>query len=164
MDVADILGTTVAPEPAPTVIEEHQPPGPTEEIASEPDPTNTGSTEAIVIHFLEDGFTALGNVWYRGQELEFAPGCQAYRDTLDRNGRTWLDLRGDEMAQIDRWGKVMFRVGPWPGKPLTAVAEANFEPLKPLKEGQSLAPSIDELSRAQAAATRNRAAPRLPVR
>jgi hypothetical protein len=32
----------------------------------------------------------------------------------DRNGNSWLDLLGDEDAQIKRWGEVTFREGPWP--------------------------------------------------
>jgi hypothetical protein len=34
--------------------------------------------------------------------------------SLDRNGRSWLDLLDDEPAQIRRWGRVMMRRGPWP--------------------------------------------------
>ena len=33
--------------------------------------------ESVVLHFIEDGFTASGRVWYRGQELEFVTGSPA---------------------------------------------------------------------------------------
>lgn len=34
--------------------------------------------------------------------------------SLDRHGRSWLDLADDDAAQCQRWGQVMFRRGPWP--------------------------------------------------
>lgn len=128
-------------------------------------PANPGDASNIVIHFLEDGFTALGHTWMRGQELEFEPESQAYRDTCDRHGRSWLELRHNEFAQVDRWGAIMFRNGPWPGKPWTAVAEESFEPVR-TSDGQLVrGPSVEELEAAAAAeAKRGRAAPRLPAR
>lgn len=124
-----------------------------------------GDDANIVIHFLEDGFTALGQVWYRGQELEFEPGSGAYQDTFDRFGRTWLDLRHNEFAQVDRYGKVMFRSGPWPGKSLVE-AKAMFESLKAVAgDGRVAAPTESELADAAAKeSARRRAAPRLSVR
>lgn len=123
------------------------------------DQVEAGADGNILIHFLEDGFTALGKVWYRGQELEFTPGSGAYNDTRDRNGRTWLDLAGNDMAQIRRYGKVMFRTGPWPGLKLTE-SPVEFEGLK-----GAARPTGDELSAAERAELgRGRAAPRLPVR
>lgn len=105
---------------------------------------NPGSEENILIHFLEDGFTALGQVWYRGEEIEFEPGSQAYKDTCDRNGKSWLDMRNDEMRQADRYGKIMFRSGPWPGKGYTA---GRFSAMKTLSgDGKLATPSSDELS------------------
>lgn len=71
--------------------------------------------ETILIHFLEDGFTACGRVWYKGQELEFEVDGAAYEQTLDRDGNTWLSYADDEMAQIQAYGKLYFRKGPWPG-------------------------------------------------
>jgi len=113
----------------------------------------------ILIHFLDDGFTALGKVWYRGQELEFTPGSGAYNDTRDRNGNSWLDLAGNDMAQIHRYGRVMFRLGPWPGLKLSE-APVEFEGLKGAAK-----PTDDELAAAERAEiARNRAAPRLPNR
>jgi hypothetical protein len=73
--------------------------------------------DTILIHFLEDGFTALGEMWLRGQELEFVLPSEAYEATKDRNGKSWVDLARDEMLQARKYGKVMFRLGPWPGQP-----------------------------------------------
>lgn len=126
-------------------------------------PTDSG--ENILIHFLEDGITANGTVWYRGQELEFVTGSQAHRDTFDRQGKSWLDLRDSEFAQVDKYGKIMFRSGPWPGKPITDAAGL-IKPLKSLNGDQAVsAPTAQELEAAAAAeAKRRRAAPRLPAR
>lgn len=77
-------------------------------------PTPKGET--ILIHFLEDGMTAAGQIWYRGQELEFEIGGEAHEQTKDRNGYSWLALMDDVDAQWDRYGKEMFRSGPWRGK------------------------------------------------
>lgn len=76
---------------------------------------SAGSGDVILLHIVEDGFTASGAVWMRGQELEFKKDTPEYRDTLDRNGKSWLDLLGDDAAQMEMFGKVMFRPGPWPG-------------------------------------------------
>lgn len=128
-------------------------------------PAQPGARDNIVIHFLEDGFTALGKVWYRGQEIEFEPNGPAYGDTCDRHGRSWLDLRDDEFAQVERYGKIMFRSGPWPGRKLTDDGAARFEKLRALGGDAPVgAPTPDELAAAEAAeAKRRRAAPRLPV-
>ncbi len=127
------------------------------------DPVPADAQETIRIHFVAEGLTALGQVWHRGQELEFVPGSAAYRDTCDRFGRSWLDLRDDPAAQEARWNEVKFRSGPWPGKSYADAAGARFESLAPLKEGQRLTPTEDELAKAdKAEALRRRAAPRLP--
>lgn len=129
-------------------------------------PPNGG--ENIVIHIVENGFTALGQIWFRGQELEFDPSGKAYADTRDKYGRSWLDLRGDESGQIERYGEVKFRAGPWTGRSYTDAAGAGLEyPLKPIREGDPpvLPPTQAELhAAASMEAKRLRAAPRLPVR
>ncbi len=123
--------------------------------------------ETIIIHFLEDGFTALGQLWYRGQELEFDPNGQSYKDTFDRNGRSWLELRSDEFGQVEKYGRIMFRTGPWPGKSFTEVAKLNVaRPLRAVGSDEPVQPpTAEELEAAQRAEERRlRAAPRLPVR
>jgi hypothetical protein len=73
----------------------------------------------ILVHFLADGFTSNQKVFYRGQEVVFGP--EAYKDTKDRAGNSWINLSDDE--QFDRWGEVKFRKGPWPGKRTYAEPE-----------------------------------------
>lgn len=79
-------------------------------LTSEPD----DSRKTILIHVLEDGFTANGQLWYRGQEIEFVVGDPAYEDTKDRNGISWLDF--DDSQQYRQWKRRMFGRGPWPGE------------------------------------------------
>lgn len=69
----------------------------------------------IVIHILRDGVTFASRVWYLGQTIRFPRSGAAYQDTLDRNGKSWLDDLSEE-TQIRRYGKVLFGVGPWRGK------------------------------------------------
>lgn len=92
-----------------------------------PAPKQLKDGDKILIHVRRDGFTANGRVWYRGQELEFTVGEQNYRDTLDRNGNSWLTL--SEAEQLRRYDEVQFGFGPWPGDswdhPRAQSAEAN---------------------------------------
>lgn len=122
--------------------------------------TKPGDDSNILIHILEDGFTALGKVWYRGEELEFEPGKKAHKDTYNKLGESWLDLRHNEFAQAERWGKVMFRNGPWPGK---TYADGTFETLRTEKgDGHIPPPTQAEIERAEKLRKR-RAAPHLPA-
>lgn len=132
------------------------------DVEVEPEPlASPGDEGNILIHFLEDGLTALGRVFYRGEELEFDPNSQAYRDTFDRNGVTWLDLRNDEFEQANRWGRIMFRKGPWPGKSYLDGA-GTFQTLRSERKdgGMVSPPTPEELERADKARKR-RAAPHL---
>lgn len=76
---------------------------------------NSQGEDTILIHFLADGFTAMGQIWYRGQEVEFVVGSQAHTDQIGRDGKSWLDLASDPAAQYARWGEQKFALGPWPG-------------------------------------------------
>lgn len=64
-----------------------------------------------VIHFVADGFTGQGRVWYTGQTVSF--GTASYEQTKDKFGVSWVDM--DERAQFKRYGKVYFRPGAWEG-------------------------------------------------
>lgn len=71
----------------------------------------------LIIHVLIDGFIAMGEVWYRGQEMEFEVGGLAYERTKDRLGTSWVDLAGDVSAQYTRWGQQYLGVGPFLARP-----------------------------------------------
>lgn len=72
------------------------------------------ATDVVTVNFTEDGFTAFGNVWYRGQTVSVEKGTPDWELTLDGEGNSWMDL--DEDAQIERYGRRMFRPGKWSGK------------------------------------------------
>lgn len=125
------------------------------------DPPAEGDTDTILIYFETDGFTALGKMWYRGQELEFVPGSQAYEDTKDTRGFSWLNM--DPAYQLRRFGKVFFRHGPWPGETYDVIHPFDFPPLKEIGSEDTVRITEDDLRRAAAReAERRKAAPRLP--
>lgn len=66
------------------------------------------------INFVEDGLCAFGKVWYRGEELSIDMDSPSWKTTLDVYGASWLDK--DEEAQVEYWGKRMFRQGAWQGQ------------------------------------------------
>lgn len=107
------------------------------DLLPEPLPPALQAGTSILIHVLEDGFTAHGQVWYRGQELEYVVGEQAYEDTKGRNGASWLSW--DDQTQMRRWGREMFRRGPWPGSayedPRAAMAERTRSRRPPVLAG-----------------------------
>lgn len=63
--------------------------------------------QRLVIHFVDDGFTALGHIWLRGQQIEIGPDHPRWQDA-----RAWITLTTDE--QIARYGKQYFASGPVP--------------------------------------------------
>ena len=69
--------------------------------------------DSITINFVADGLSALGKIWYRGQELTVTKGTDDYESTLDRDGNSWLDLT--EAEQLAYWGERKFAAGPWQG-------------------------------------------------
>lgn len=70
--------------------------------------------KSITVNFVEDGFTALGKVWYRGEELTVQKGSEDWDKTLTPSGVSWLEL--SESEQEERYGRRMFREGRWSGK------------------------------------------------
>jgi hypothetical protein len=96
--------------------------------------------ESVLIHMVEDGLTAFGQVWFRGQELEIEVGGPRWAEAAK-----WVLL--DDRQQMERWKRIMFRRGPWPG--LRSYREARFEPLKALS-GDGALPPLDASALAQA--------------
>lgn len=84
------------------------------------EPPRTQETE--LIHFLEDGLSFAGTVWFRGQEIELDVGSQRWQEA-----QAWIHLT--DFEQMERWGRVYFRHGPWPGKRyVDALRESGAEP------------------------------------
>ena len=101
-------------------------------------PPNVGS---VVIHFVADGFTAFGNVWVRGQEIEVWPGHPRWNEA-----QQWINF--DTRMQYARWKKEYFRPGPWPGERSYLAGISGFQQLKAVGgEGSVGAPTEEELRR-----------------
>lgn len=81
-----------------------------------------GGADVVTINFVEDGLSAFGKVWVRGEELSVKRGTPSWEATCDREGNSWMELT--EPEQYDRWGEVRFREGLWAGRPLTAIEDA----------------------------------------
>lgn len=104
-------------------------------------------SEEILFHIVEDGFTALGQQWFRGQEIRIVRGSPAYKLTLDRNGHSFLDdFEGDYLTRGD---KVVAIKGPWRGKKLTDITEKDFTVVA--GEGGKTKTSFDPVALARAA-------------
>lgn len=109
--------------------------------------------EAVLIHFVADGLTAFGQVWYRGQELEIGPSHPRWNEALG-----WITL--SRYQQVERWGEQKFDFGPWPGRRSYTEALGAHERLftkrgsdgKPT--GYFAGPSEEELRAADAAEAR----------
>jgi hypothetical protein len=89
---------------------------------SQPQQFVPAAGEAVLIHFIADGLTACGQVWYRGQELAIGPEHPRWPEVTG-----WITL--DRWQQIDRWGEQKFDFGPWPGRPSYTEAAGSFEQL-----------------------------------
>lgn len=89
----------------------------------------------VVIHFVEDGFTFSGQIWYRGQEIEFIVGSPTWEASVRRGN--WVPLAFDEQAQIRKYGKVMFKPGPWPGLGYDAAVDEKGKKIDPLSAKQA---------------------------
>jgi|SRR5882724_7387486 len=76
----------------------------------QPEDTELAPFEIKHLHFLVDGFTAFGQVWTVGQEIEVDEAH--YTETLDLKGDSWLDL--SETEQVKLWGSAKFGFGPSP--------------------------------------------------
>lgn len=73
----------------------------------------TDPKDVVSVCFTQDGFTAFGKIWYRGETLSLERGSDDWKMTENREGESWMDL--DEEEQIDRYGERMFRPGKWTG-------------------------------------------------
>jgi len=98
---------------------------------------------AILIHILEDGFTAFGQVWYRGQELEVAIGGPRWEEA-----QRWI--LWDDYQQMAVYKKIYFRQGPWPGLRSYTAGVGRFQQLKALGDGDQviLGPPVEALAQA----------------
>lgn len=87
--------------------------------------------EKILIHVVENGFTAFGNSWYVGQEIEVEVGSKDWdMFCVDRTGNTWLKLGWDLKAQREKYnGRIMFKGGPWVGEGYDLLTDSEGRPI-----------------------------------
>lgn len=63
---------------------------------------------SYVIEFLEDGLTAFGTVWSKGQRVTVVKDSREWATTINRRGEdSWVLL--SNKGQLGRWGKVYFK-------------------------------------------------------
>lgn len=101
-----------------------------------------GTPNTRIIHFMEDGFTALGKIWYRGEEFVVVEGSPTWAETTNKYGVSWVDMSEDE--QYEKYGRRYFRDGPWRGKGYEAAEfEGEYDPeeLKKLEKRRQRAAS-----------------------
>lgn len=63
-------------------------------------------------HFLTDGVTAFGKVWYRGEEVRIVEGSREYGLAFNKLGDFIFNLT--PMEQYVQWGEIRYAEGPWP--------------------------------------------------
>lgn len=111
--------------------------------------------EAVTIHFVEDGLTFAGQVWFRGQEITIGPDHPRWPEV-----RSWILL--DKYQQIERYGRQYFDRGPWPFKHTYEGAE--FERLGVVGgEGSFAGPGEEALRQAEEAERRRAGAVPAPA-
>lgn len=94
--------------------------------------------QSVLIHFVKDGFTAFGNVWMRGQEIELWPGHPRWREAQE-----WIHL--DTAAQYRRYGEEKFRWGPWPGERTYTAGLNSFQMMRGISDdGPPVGPPTPE--------------------
>jgi hypothetical protein len=81
--------------------------------------------DIILLHFVRDGVTAFGTVWYAGQEIEVERGSEYFRQTLDRNGNSWLDRSEEDRLEK---GPLSWKLGPSEIKNELIEYPENFDP------------------------------------
>lgn len=100
----------------------------------------------VTVNFVEDGLTALGWTWYRGETLSVEKGTPEWELTQyerpDGEVISWLEL--DEDEQVERWGDRFFRPGKWSGKgfdlddpELTEEQKATLRAIEAAEKGEA---------------------------
>jgi hypothetical protein len=112
----------------------------------------TGQRPTVVIHFLSNGFSFAGVVWMRGQEIELEEGTPRWAEA-----QAWINK--NDFEQIDAYGRIIFRHGPWPGRRYSDARTEDFQPVtvgSGEKAQQYRGPSPAELAAADEAERRRR--------
>ena len=119
--------------------------------------------ETLLIHFIEDGLTFAGQVWYRGQEIEIGPSHPRWEQA--RGVDTAGPLCPDRAVR-----QAVLRARPWPGRAsyldglggfeqLSAGKDADGNPVRFAGPGEEALREADEMER-----RRGRAVPGMAIR
>jgi hypothetical protein len=100
----------------------------------------SGQRPTILIHVLKSGWTFAGQVWYRGQEIELEEGTARWQEAQRFIG--W-----DDAEQMERYGRVCWRKGPWPyRKNYSDIEPGSYQQLAALDgKGQISGPGEEQL-------------------
>jgi zinc-ribbon domain len=113
---------------------------------------------AVTIHFVSNGFSFAGVVWMRGQEIKMGPDHPRWAEA-----QAWIHL--DEPGQVERYGRVMFRSGPWPFRQTYRDGVGAYEQRSGLaaNEAPVTGPTADQLAQADEMERRRNGAVPLPT-
>lgn len=71
-------------------------------------PAADARKKVVTIEFVEDGLTAFGTVWSKGERKSITKDSREWATTVNRrNEDSWLLL--SNKGQMERWGKIYFR-------------------------------------------------------
>lgn len=106
-------------------------------------PQPAAGKKKLTYHFVEDGFTAFGKTWYRGEEITLVEGSEDWGAAFDRFG-VFIFEKGDYEQMEAYNGTVFYRQGPWPGLPFDP--KNIYEPGQIDEHGNPVTVSADEIA------------------
>ncbi len=103
----------------------------------------SGQRPVLTFHIVRSGWTWAGQVWYRGQEISLEEGTPRW-DEAQRF------INWSEAEQMERYGCIRWRLGPWPfRKSYTEIEPGSYQKLTSLDgRGQVTGPGIEQLRQA----------------
>jgi len=108
----------------------------------------TGTKPMLVFHVVKSGWTFAGNVWMRGQEIKLEEGSPRWHEAQ-------RFIHWTEQEQMDYYGGIRWRLGPWPFQRSYISPGSQFQPLGSLDgKGQVAGPTEEQLRQADAAEQR----------
>jgi hypothetical protein len=105
----------------------------------------SGQRPVLVFHVVRSGWTWAGQVWYRGQEIRLEEGTPRWNEA--QRFINWT-----EQEQMERYGSIRWRLGPWPYRQSYAQIEpGSYQKLGSMDgKGQVAPPTDEQLRRADA--------------
>lgn len=102
----------------------------------------SGQRPTITFHIVKSGWTWAGLVWYRGQEITLEEGTPRWHEAQ-------RFINWSEQEQMDRYGCIRWRLGPWPFRKSYVDGAGAVQKLATLDgKGQVAGPTEDQLRQA----------------